>query len=98
MECLLILKNYIDESLSWNDQVGYVCKSVSKNISLLKRLKKFLPVHARKLLSTSYIQPILDYCTVWGNCSQANIINIIKLQKRAARVILDAPFMHDSIS
>jgi hypothetical protein len=31
-------------------------------------------------------------CTVWGNCSEEGIQRITKLQKRAARIILDAPF------
>ena len=92
-----LLGIYIDENLSWNDHIIHISKSVSKKISLLRRLKKFLPIHARKLFYTSYIQPLLDYCcTVWGSCTQTNINNIIKLQKRAARIILDAPFLTPS--
>ena len=33
----------------------------------------------------------MDYCcTVWGNASCTNIDNLYKLQKRAARIILNA--------
>jgi hypothetical protein len=45
------------------------------------------------LFFNSYILPIFDFCcTVWGNCSEERIQRITKLQKRAARIILDAPF------
>ena len=35
----------------------------------------------------------MDYCdTIWGNCTQYNIGKIIKLQKRAAQIILDKAY------
>ena len=35
----------------------------------------------------------MDYCdTIWGNCTQYNIDRIIKLQKQAARIILDKAY------
>ena len=40
-----------------------------------------------------YIKPYLEYCcSIWGSTSQENINIIVKLQKRAARLILDADF------
>ena len=36
------------------------------------------------------IKPYLEYCcSIWGNCSKENINIIVKLQKKAARLILD---------
>ena len=44
-----------------------------------------------KLYYNSYILPILDYgCLIWGRCSKTNTLRILKLQKRAARIILKA--------
>ena len=39
------------------------------------------------------LKPYLEYCcSIWGSTSQENINTIVKLQKRAARLILDADF------
>ena len=39
----------------------------------------------------SYILPIMDYgCMIWGRCTKQNTFRILKLQKRAARIILNA--------
>ena len=41
--------------------------------------------------SNSYILPSLDYClTIWGNAPKTHIERLHKLQKCAARIILDA--------
>ena len=53
----------------------------------------YLPKECRILYYNAYIQPIMDYCdTIWGNCTKYNIDRIVKLQKRAARIILDQPY------
>ena len=51
-----------------------------------------------KLYYNSYILPIFDYgCMIWGQCSTYKFINrVLKLQKRAARIILQADFMTPS--
>ena len=33
----------IDQTLSWNSQIDYVCKNVSRKITLLKQLSKYVP-------------------------------------------------------
>ena len=49
---------------------------------------------SRILFFNSYILPIFDYCSnVWGNLNDEGIQRITKWQKRAARIILDAPFL-----
>ncbi len=38
---------------------------------------------------TRSIQPCLDYaCSVWGNCSEGSKFSLLRLQKRAARIVL----------
>ena len=37
-----------------------------------------------------YIKPILEYCsTVWGTCSSGDLLKLLRLQKMAARIILN---------
>ena len=57
----------------------------------MSRLKVYLPSNCLKLYYNSYILSVMDYCcTVWGNASCTHIDKLCKLQKRAARIILNA--------
>ena len=41
----------------------------------------------------SYILPIFDYaCLICGHCTLSNIDRLIRLQKRAARIVLKVDF------
>ena len=62
-------------------------------IAILGRARKYLPIKYRLLLYNACIKPLFTYCcTVWSNCSQTNLDELFKLQKRCARLILDSPW------
>ena len=78
----------IDNSLSWEKQIEYVCNKVSPKIGILYRLSKFLSQNILNIIYNTIIQPDFDYCvTVWGNCSSVHFNKLQKLQNRAARII-----------
>ena len=67
-------------------------ENLSSKVALLKRIKQFLPLHYRKMYFNAYILPSIDYClTIWGNAPKCHLDRILKFQKYAARIILDAP-------
>lgn len=83
----------IDETLNWSTHIDQLCAAVASKISLLRKLSVCVPIHAHKLFYQGYILPLLDYGSVtWGSTSAANIERLSKLQKRAARIILNAEF------
>ena len=87
----------IDKNLSWNIHIDKICSDVSKRISLLRRLDRYLDKDAKLLYYNAYILPIMDYgAIVWGHCNNLNIERICKLQKRAARLILHKPIRYPS--
>ncbi len=50
-----------------------------------------LPHKQRIVYCNSMIKPVFDYVNViWTTCSKENLSRVLKLQKRAARVILNA--------
>ena len=51
----------IDKSLDWNEQISAVCLNLTRRISLLKQLSKYIHVDSLKLYYNSYILPIFDY-------------------------------------
>ena len=95
--CEKLLGVQIDNTLSWCQQIDKLCSLISSRIGLLTRLKLYIPVKGLCLFYNGYILPLFDYCcTIWGETTNTNLDKLFKLQKRAARIILDA--QHDSPS
>ena len=85
-----LLGVFINQNLTWNDHAQNVNKKIASRLYLLRRLKAYLPINARIIFYNSFILPHLDYCdTIWGNCNQSNEHKMVRLQKCAARLILD---------
>ena len=84
----------VDNTLQFNKHVDDVCKAVWNKLNLLRKIKKYLGHHHRVLYYNAYILPSIDYSnclTIYGNASKSHLDRIFKLQKCAARIILDAP-------
>ena len=65
-----------------------------ERITLMKQLSKYANKDSLKQYYNSYILPIFDYgCLIWSRCSVTNTNRMLKLQKRAARIILKADIM-----
>ena len=87
----------IDKNLTWEKQIDLVCKSASRKITLMKLLSKYIDQTSLKQYYNSYVLPVFDYgCVVWGNTTHAYVTRLVKLQKRAARIILKADFLTPS--
>lgn len=89
----------IDSFLSWDSHVGNLCSLTKSRLSLLRRIMPFLTLDCALKYYNSCIHSSLLYCsTVWGSCSMSNLLRILRLQKRAARLILNADFSQSSVS
>ena len=93
---LTIIKNAkllglkIDKELSFSEHVNAVCKKVSQCICLLRKIKSYLPLKQQLLYYNAMIKPLINYASViWTNSDKEGLGRILKLQKRAARVILN---------
>ena len=75
--------------LSWSTHIDHLCSQVASKISLLRQLSQYVSTETQKFFYQGYILPLLDYGSVtWGATSAMNIERLLKLQKRAARIIL----------
>ena len=93
-----LLGVYIDENLNWSAHIDYLCSNISSKISLLRQLSQYVPQNVQKLFYKGYIMPLIDYGSViWGSTSSSNLDRLLKLQKRAARIILRADFRTPSV-
>ena len=78
-------------------QIDLVCQSVSRKLTLMKLLSEYVNQNSLKQYYNSYVLPVFDFgCVVWGNTTNSNLTRLVKLQKRAARVILKADYMTPS--
>ena len=92
-----ILGVNFDSHLTWEEHINQIHGKVIKLLYLLKQIKPYLPLEARKLFYNAYILPHFDFCAViWGNCSETLFNDLYKLQKKAARLILNADFTQRS--
>ncbi len=80
----------IDKHLSWKHHIDKTSKTLSKNIALLKRSRKYLPHHTRLMFYRTFIKPHINYCsTIWGQSPHISHIHI--LQMISVRLIMNVP-------
>jgi hypothetical protein len=93
IECVAnekLLGMNIDSALSFTKHVSSLNSRISLRILALRRIKHFLPLFARKLFYNALILPHFEYCiNVWSMCNGVTMERAFKLQKFAARTILD---------
>ena len=83
----------IDNKLTFSAHIDNLCSALSSKISLLRQLSAYVTADVLKKFYQGYILPLIDYGSIaWSETSSANIERILKLQKRAARIILRADF------
>ena len=83
----------IDSHLSFSQYVDKICKKLSQRIALLRKIRVYLPLRQRLLhvYYNSIIHPIiLTYASVIWSCDKEYLNRELKLQEKAARVILPA--------
>ncbi len=84
-----VLGLIIDDQLKWHKHNVEHCKTIPKSIALLRKAKNFV---SQEVLVTMYNSLVLPqtiaqpFGTTIITCTQ-NIENLLKLQKRAARII-----------
>ena len=74
----------IGNKLCWDSHTDNVCKTVSKRVFLLSKLRYIVDIDTRKLLFNAHIKPHIDYASVvWDGCSDV-LKKILKLLRRRA--------------
>ncbi len=80
----------IDKHLKCKDHVNKTAKTISRNLALFRRIKKYLPHQTSITFYKAYIQSHIDYCnTIWGQSTHIHRIHV--LQKMALRMMMDVP-------
>ena len=79
----------VDERMQWKSHIENVCKTVSKGLFMLGRLKPFIDADTRKMFFNAHIQSHINYAsTVWDECSDVHLQRLKSLNRRAAKLIV----------
>ena len=77
----------IDDKISWISHISSVTKTISRNTSVLSKLRTFLPPSTLFSLYNTLILPYLNYCNiVWARSSNNQLHSLTIIQKRAIRI------------
>ena len=69
----------IDKNLTWELQTDLVCQSVSRKLTLMKLLSKYVNRTSLKQYYNSYVLLVFDFgCVVWGNTKNTDLIRLVK--------------------
>ena len=83
----------IDCHLNWSEHINLIKNKISKNVSVMYRVKHLLTSSALYSLYCTLILPYLNYCCeIWGNTYKSRIRPLHIIQKRAVRICLKADY------
>ena len=92
--CVKFLGIFIDEHLSWNQQVDHIQSQVSRIIGIVYKLRDVLPPNALLMLYKSFILSYFNHGVItWGHSYSKHIDSIHKLQKRAVRLCTGSHYL-----
>ena len=96
--CLLLFVEFylnyevsIDEHLTYEVHFDKLCIKLSKRLGLLRHISPYLKKNQRIIYFNAVIKPLMMYAsTVWASCNKEVLERVLRMQKRAARIILEA--------
>ena len=84
VNCNKFLGVIIDSKLSWSDHVSYIRHKMSKNLSVMYRVKWLLNNSALYMIYCTLVLPYISYCCeIWGNTYTTRVQPLYIIQKRA---------------
>ena len=78
----------VDTTLSWQNHIEMTCKTLSRYLYALSRLKHITNENTRKIFYEAHIRSRIDYAsTIWDGCSENLFKKLNSLYRRSAKLI-----------
>ena len=78
----------VDQHLTFEEHCKFIKGKIARGIGILYKGKKYLNQKSLLNIYYAFIYPYFTYCiTVWGNTSSYILDPLVKLQKRAIRLV-----------
>ena len=85
---------FIDERLDWSHHIAKTRIKIAKGTGIIFKAKKFLNESTLITLYYSFVYPYLHYGIIaWGNTYDTHLDSLIKIQKRAIRLITHSEWL-----
>ena len=85
-----LLGLHIDDKLCFDEHVSKMCKKASFHVSAIGRISKYLGSKSLLKLFHAFIRSNFQYANcIWHFTSNANILKMEKLQRRAIRIVFN---------
>ena len=86
-----LLGTITDEDLTYEVHVNKLCNKLSKQLGLSRHISPYLKRNHRIIYFNTVIKPLMMYAsTAWTSCNKEVLQRVVCVQKRAARIILQA--------
>jgi len=83
-----ILGLFVNDTLTWSDHFNYIVKKLSQRLYVLRILKPVMSHDNLVLVFNAIILSVIDYaCPVFLNCSTRLNLKLLRVCKRAFRII-----------
>ena len=87
----------IDDEMRWNLHINNVCRSVSKNLYLLSKLKYYIDASAQKMFFHAHCLSHINYASnVWSGAGEVHLKKLNSLHRRAGKIISPNPYLSTS--
>ena len=88
-DCVKNLGVYLDSSLSMEQHINNLCKTLFFHLRRISKIRNFLTINAANKLVVSFILSRLDYCnSVLAGLSDKKMSKLQRIQNCAARMVL----------
>ena len=85
-----VLGVVIDNQFSWNVHISNVCKTVSRNLFLMAKLKRIINNDGLKVYFFGHCLPHISYASnIWSNACSNHTNKINSLHRRAVKLLVD---------
>ena len=83
----------IDNKLSWKLHIDNICKTVSRNVGVINKLKHFFPTRILFMLYSTLILPYINNgILAWGNANKSDLNRLLLIQKKAIRIVTNSGY------
>ena len=86
----------IDDKLKWDAHISHLETRLLSSITMIKRIRKFIPRRFYSQLYYSLFQSYLVFgISAWGGACSSKLVKVFALQKRCIRLLFDINFTFD---